>query len=136
MIRPKVCPNCGGRIDLATYRCQYCDTQFYRDDEEDLVEYGYDNNFHPALVDGDYATVATQIQMREEDILRFEQDVAFRNQVAEELAANLANALIRYMYFNITDSVDDNEKGIRGYLKVKRYSAPQEADILKKLRIS
>lgn len=136
MLRAKTCPNCGGPIDFSTYRCKYCNTQFYREGEEDLVEYGYDNNFHPALVDGDYVTVATQIPMHKEDILRFEQDVAFRNQVAEELAANLANALVRYMYFNITDSAANNNKYMRGYLKVKRYSAPQEADILEKFKIS
>ena len=136
MLTAKICPNCGGRIDLATYKCQYCDTQFYRDGEEDLVEYGYDNDFNPQRIDGDYATVATQTQMRKEDICRFEQDVTFRNHVAEELAANLANALVRYMYFNIADSAVDNETYIRGYLKVKRYSASQEADILKKFRIS
>lgn len=130
MIRPKVCPNCGGQIDLTTYKCQYCSTQFYRDDEEDLVEYGYDNNFNPHWIDGDYATVATQIPMQKEDILRFKQDVKFRNQVAEELAANLANVLIKYMYFNISDSVSDNNKYMCGYLKVKRYSASREKDIL------
>ena len=134
MIRPKVCSNCGGRIDLATYKCQYCGTQFYRDGEEDLVEYGYDNNFNPQKIDGDYATVATQTQMRKEDISRFEQDVAFRKQVAEKLASNLANALVRYMYFNIADSISDNNKYIRGYLKVKRYSASREEDILSLFR--
>ena len=136
MLKAKICPNCGGRIDLATYKCHYCGTQFYRDDEEDLVEYGYDNNFNPQLIDREYATVTTQIQMQKEDICRFEQDAAFRKQVAEELAANLANALVRYMYFNITDSASDNEKYVCGYLEVKRYSAPQKADILKKFRIS
>ena len=136
MLKAKSCPNCGGRIDLATYKCHYCGTQFYRDDEEDLVEYGYDNNFNLQRIDGDYATVATQTQMPEADIRRFEQDTAFRKQVAEMLAASLADALIRHMYFTISDPVADNEKGIRGYLKVKRYSAPREADILKKFRIS
>lgn len=130
MLRSKVCSNCGGQIDLATYKCKYCGTQFYRDGEEDLVEYGYDNNFNPQKIDGDYATVATQIQMRKEDISRFEQDATFRKQVAEKLASNLANALVRYMYFNIADSMVDNDKYIRGYLKVKRYSASREEDIL------
>ena len=136
MLKAKICPNCGGPIDLATYICHYCNTQFYRDDEEDLVEYGHDTDFNPQRIDGDYATVATQMQMPEADIRRFEQDTAFRKQVAEMLAANLADALIRYMYFTVSDPVVDNEKSICGYLKVKRYSAPREADILKKFRIS
>ena len=122
------------RLHLATYKCKYCGTQFYRDNEEDLVEYGYDNNFNPQRIDGDYATVATQTKMRKEDISRFEQDATFRKQVAENLASNLANALVRYMYFNIADSVVDNDKYIRGYLKVKRYSASREEDILSLFR--
>ena len=132
MLRAKTCPNCGGPIDFSTYRCKYCNTQFYREGEEDLVEYDYDNNFHPELVDGDYATIATQVKLQEDDIKLFEQDVEFRNRVARDLAANLADELVKRMHFNISDSVHGCGKYIRGYLKVKRYSAPLEGEICKK----
>lgn len=136
MLRPKVCPNCGGPIDLATYRCTYCDTQFYRDGEEDLVEYGYDNNFNPLLTDGDYATVSVRTELSEFELKKFESDVEYRNQIAKQLAAQLAPVLIKYLYINIFDSFEPHNmevtKYLQAYLKVKRYSAPRDKDILKK----
>lgn len=132
MLRAKICPNCGGQIDLDTYKCKFCGTQFYRDGEEDLVEYGYDNNFRPQAVDGGYATITARIALPDFRIKQFETDVEFRNTVAEDLAARLALALLRYLYVNISDSVESNSKCLQAYLKVKRYSAPRDEEVLRR----
>ena len=133
MFKPKVCSNCGGRIDLATYKCEYCGTQFYRDNEDDLAEYGYDNNFHPQWQDGTYATVAARIDISESELKQFESDARYRNALAERLASQLAPALVRYLYVTNADSFDLDKgmiKNLTSYLKVKRYSAPRDEDIL------
>ena len=81
-------------------------------------------------------SAAVRTELSEFELKRFESDAEYRNQIAEQLAAQLAPVLIKYLYINIFDSFEPHNmevtKYLQAYLKVKRYSAPRDRDILKK----
>lgn len=109
-LEPYICKNCGGRINVAKMRCEYCDTPYK------------DENLKRITVETVYPgqhLIASQIEIDYEDMRRSPE--YFRDLTLSQLRKQLADGLLGFMKIETADGYSPGmgrTQIIRGTVKV------------------
>lgn len=109
-LKPLICPNCGGRIDAAMMRCEYCGTQFKHDEGTVLrIE----------AVRPGVRTLRANIRIPEyySSFYRIDDDI-LRNIVGDEMSHQLAKALVPMLDLKVGHDLKMMELVVDGRVRV------------------
>ena len=107
-LKPLICPNCGGRIDAARMRCEYCGTKFKREEGPVLrIE----------AVRPGVRTLATNVRIPECHIMNLENDEV-RSIVRDQMSHQLAEALVPMLDLSVGHDLRRMEAVVSGRIRV------------------
>lgn len=107
-LKPLICPNCGGKIDAARMKCEYCGTQFKRDEGPVLrIE----------AVRPGVRTLNTNVRFPEHFIMDLGDD-AIRRIVRDQMSHQLAEALVPMLDLEVGHDLERMEGIVRGRIRV------------------
>ena len=91
-LRPYICEQCGGQIDLATMQCKFCGTEYYDKSLKHITV--------RQVCPGE-ATIAAEVRIDYDTMLRAPE--AARNYALRELRNQIADGLLAYMKLETYD---------------------------------
>lgn len=107
-LKPLICPNCGGRINAARMKCEYCGTQFKRDEGPVLrietVRPGVRTLGAVARIPGYYIQ-----HLGNDEIV---------NMVGDQMTKDLAKALVPMLDLEVGHDLERMEAVVRGRIRV------------------
>lgn len=107
-LKPLTCPNCGGRINTSRMKCEYCGTQFKRDEGPVLrIE----------AVRPGVRTLETNAMIPERYIMDLGDD-AIRSIVRDQMSHQLAEALVPMLDLKVGHDLERMEGIVRGRIRV------------------
>ena len=107
-LKPLICPNCGGRINAARMKCEYCGTQFKRDESPVLrIE-----EVRPGV-----RTLEAKALIPEHFIMDLGDD-AIRSIVRDQMSRQLAEALVPMLDLKVGHDPALMEAVVRGRIRV------------------
>lgn len=107
-LKPLICPNCGGRINAVRMKCEYCGTQFKRDEGPVLrIE----------AVRPGVRTLETNAMIPERYIMDLGDD-AIRSIVRDQMSHQLAEALVPMLDLSVGHDFHLNEAIVRGRIRI------------------
>ena len=89
-LKPLICPNCGGKVNAARMKCEYCGTEFRRDDDG-VLKIRYESVPYQTQVLGISVNVPKDMVMHMGD------EAMLRGYVMDEMTYRLAKALAPMM---------------------------------------
>lgn len=106
-LEPYICKCCGGRINVAKMRCEYCGTPYKDESLKRLVI----QQVQPGV-----NTIRAEVLLNREDILHNPERA--RDYALRELRNQLADGLLAYMRIATTDDARTHTQIIRGEVRV------------------
>lgn len=109
-LKPLICPNCGGKINAARMKCEYCGTQFKREEGPVLrIE----------AVRPGVRTLRTNIRIPEyyASFNQIDDDI-LRNFVGDEMSRQLAKALVPMLDLKVGHDLKMMELVVDGMVRV------------------
>lgn len=107
-LKPLTCPNCGGRINAARMRCEYCGTQFKREEE---------SVFRIEVARPGVKTLQVNARMPERYIMDIGDD-AIRSIVRDQMSHQLAEALVPMLDLKVGHDLERMEGIVCGRIRV------------------
>jgi hypothetical protein len=112
-LKPLVCPNCGGKINAARMKCEYCGTEFRRDDDG-VLKIRYESIPYNTQVLG------VSVNVPKDRMMYIDDDSAIRGFVMDEMTHRLAQALVPMMDITVQDNPHFNSVDVRGRIRIIR----------------
>lgn len=107
-LKPLICPNCGGKINAARMRCEYCGTQFKRDEGPVLrIE-----TVRPGV-----RTLEANVMIPEYYVNMLEGD-EIRGIVRDQISRKLAEAVVPMLDLRVGHDFERMEAIVRGRIRV------------------
>ena len=107
-LKPLTCPNCGGKINASRMRCEYCGTQFKRDEGQVIrVE-----TVRPGV-----KTLGANARIPEYYIQHLSNEEIVR-MVGDQMTIQLAKALVPMLDLQVGHDIDRMEAVVRGRIRV------------------
>ena len=128
MNNPYICECCGGRINRATMKCEYCDTQYAEvfPNEKIIRVETYINPIE---------TYRTRITLRDSDLLAIERTNGdYTKLILEELASELTKALLPNIRIDVERHIGGRPWDVDIYGTVKVVRPVHSDDSLDSLR--
>lgn len=111
-LKPLTCPNCGGRIDAARMRCEYCGTQFKREEGPVLrIE-----TVRPGVRTLEAAARIPEYYIQH--LLRDSDNDEIVNMVGDQMTHDLAKALVPMLDLKVGHDLERMEAVVRGRIRV------------------
>ena len=107
-LKPLTCPNCGGRIDAARMRCEYCGTRFKREEG---------SAFRIEVARPGVKTLQVNARIPDHYIMDIGDD-AIRSIVRDQMSHQLAEALVPMLDLSVGHDLHLNEAIVRGRIRV------------------
>lgn len=109
-LKPLTCPNCGGKINAARMRCEYCGTQFKRD-EGPVVRI---EAVRPGV-----KTLRANVAIHDYYLRSgWMDDDVLRKLVGDEMSHQLARALVPMLDLKVGHDLERMEAVVRGRIRV------------------
>ena len=113
-LKPLVCPNCGGKINAARMKCEYCGTEFRRDDDG-VLKIRYESIPYNTQV------LNVSVNVPKEMAIRMNDEAMLRGYVIDEMTYRLAKALAPMMDIMVqADNPFTDSVNVRGRIRVIR----------------
>lgn len=112
-LKPLICPNCGGKVNAARMKCEYCGTEFRRDDDG-VLKIRYESIPYNTQVLG------VSVNVPKDRMMYIDDDSAIREFVMDEMTRRLAQALVPMMDITVQDDPHFNSVVVRGRVQVIR----------------
>lgn len=107
-LKPLVCPNCGGKINRQRMKCEYCGTEFKRDEGPQMII----ETVHRGV-----QTAGVSVIVPEYHLHRFDEE-EIRHIVGDELTCKLAEALVPLLDLEVSRDALSQDLVVRGRIRV------------------
>ena len=113
-LKPLICPNCGGKVNAARMKCEYCGTEFRRDDDG-VVKIRYES------VPCQTQVLGISVNVPKDRMMYIDDDSVIRGFVMDEMTHRLAQALVPMMDIMVqADNPFTDSVNVRGRIRVIR----------------
>lgn len=113
-LKPLICPNCGGKINAARMKCEYCGTEF-RCDDDGVLKIRYES------VPCKTQVLGVSINVPKDMAIRMYDEAMLRGYVMDEMTYRLAKALAPMMDIAVqADNPLSDSVVVRGRVRVIR----------------
>lgn len=107
-LTPYICECCGGRIDISTMKCPYCDTQYYHPSLERVNVVRVEPGVH---------SLKAEVRI-DRELMLYANPEAIRDYALDELKQHVADGLLAYMKISTCKDPMCCAEIIRGEVRV------------------
>lgn len=112
-LKPLICPNCGGKVNAARMKCEYCGTEF-RCDDDGVLKIRYES------VPCSTQVLGVSVNVPKDMIMRIDDDSAIRGFAMDEMTRRMAQILTPMMDIKVQDNPHFNSVVVNGRVRVIR----------------